>query len=134
MYWRRDKTLTLFEKGVPMEVSGKITDILPEKSGQSANGTWRKQEYILETGGQYPKKVCFMAWGDKIDQFQIKQGDNVTVSVDLESREFNGRWYTDVKAWKVSRDGGAEYESASQSQGNSVAHESPNPYDDEIPF
>jgi hypothetical protein len=117
-----------------MEVSGKITDILPEKSGQSANGTWRKQEYILETGGQYPKKVCFMAWGDKIDQFQIKQGDNVTVSVDLESREFNGRWYTDVKAWKVSRDGSTEYESASQSQGNSAVHGAPNPYDDEIPF
>jgi hypothetical protein len=117
-----------------MEVSGKIIDILPEKSGQSANGTWRKQEYILETGGQYPKKVCFMAWGDKIDQFEIKQGDNVTVSVDLESREFNGRWYTDVKAWKVSRDGRTEYESASQSQGNSAAHGSQNPYDDEIPF
>ncbi|MFY9209559.1 MAG: DUF3127 domain-containing protein [Aestuariivita sp.] len=117
-----------------MEVSGKIIDILPEKSGQSANGTWRKQEYILETGGQYPKKVCFMAWGDKIDQFEIKQGDNVTVSVDLESREFNGRWYTDVKAWKVSRDGSTGYESASQSQGNSAAHGSPNPYDDDIPF
>lgn len=121
-----------------MEVSGKIIEILPEKSGQSANGTWRKQEYILETSGQYPKKVCFMAWGDKIDQFQIKQGDNVTVSVDLESREYNGRWYTDVKAWKVSRDGSREYESASQSQGNSVAHGPSTPYDDpydgEIPF
>ena len=47
----------------------------------------------------------FMAWGDKIDQFNIKQGETVEVSVDLESREYNGRWYTDVKAWKVSRDG-----------------------------
>lgn len=44
-----------------------------------------------------------MAWGDKIDQFSIKQGENVEVSVDLESREYNGRWYTDVKAWKVTR-------------------------------
>ena len=54
-----------------MEVSGKIIEILPVKSGQSANGEWRKQEYVLETEAQYPKKVCFMAWGDKIDQFNI---------------------------------------------------------------
>ena len=88
-----------------MEISGKIIERLPEKSGESANGTWRKQEYILETNNQYPKKVCIMAWGDKIDQFAIKLGENLVVSVDLESREYNGRWYTDVKAWKVARDG-----------------------------
>ena len=88
-----------------MEISGKIIELLPLKSGQSSNGEWRKQEYILETEAQYPKKVCFMAWGDKIDQFNIKQGEPLTVSIDLESREYNGRWYTDVKAWKVSRDG-----------------------------
>ena len=46
-----------------------------------------------------------MAWGDKIDQFNLQQGEAVEVSVDLESREYNGRWYTDVKAWKVSRPG-----------------------------
>jgi hypothetical protein len=88
-----------------LEISGKIIELLPVKSGQSSNGEWRKQEYILETETQYPKKVCFMAWGDKIDQFNIKQGESLTVAVDLESREYNGRWYTDVKAWKVSRDG-----------------------------
>jgi len=88
-----------------MEINGKIIELLPEKSGESANGPWRKQEYILETDGQYPKKVCFMAWGDKIDQFNIKQGENLVVSIDLESREYNGRWYTDVKAWKVSKRG-----------------------------
>ena len=88
-----------------MEIRGKIIEILPEKSGQSANGEWRKQEYVLETESNYPKKICFMAWGDKIGEFNLKQGDSVEVSVDLESREYNGRWYTDVKAWKVSKDG-----------------------------
>ena len=78
---------------------------MPVKFGQSANGEWRKQEYILETDSNFPKKICFMAWGDKIDQFNIKQGETVEVSVDLESREYSGRWYTDVKAWKVSKDG-----------------------------
>ena len=92
------------EKVVTLEISGKIIEILEVKSGQSANGEWRKQEYVLETEAQYPKKVCFMAWGDKIDQFNIQQGETVAVAIDLESREYNGRWYTDVKAWKVSRD------------------------------
>ena len=87
-----------------LEISGKIVEILEVKSGQSANGEWRKQEYVLETEAQYPKKVCFMAWGDKIDQFNIQQGETVAVAIDLESREYKGRWYTDVKAWKVSRD------------------------------
>ena len=87
-----------------MEIKGKIVELLPLKSGQSANGEWRKQEYILETDSNYPKKICFMAWGDKIDQFNIKQDETVKVSVDLESREYNGRWYTDVKAWKVFKD------------------------------
>ena len=99
------RTKDLTGKAITMEIRGKIIELLPEKSGQSANGGWRKQEYVLETDGQYPKKICFMAWGDKIDQFNIKQGETVEVSVDLESREYNGRWYTDVKAWKVSKDG-----------------------------
>ena len=58
-----------------------------------------------------------MAWGDKIDQFDIKTGEQLTVSIDLESREYNGRWYTDVKAWKVSRDGSdRDYAPSFQSQ------------------
>ena len=93
------------EKVVTLEISGKIIEILEVKSGQSSNGEWRKQEYVLETEAQYPKKVCFMAWGDKIDQFNIQKGETLEVSIDLESREYNGRWYTDVKAWKVSREG-----------------------------
>ena len=93
------------EKIEKLEIKGKIIEILPEKSGQSANGEWRKQEYILETYTSYPKKICFMAWGDKIGEFNLQQGENVEVSVDLESREYNGRWYSDVKAWKVSKDG-----------------------------
>ena len=100
-----------------MEISGKIIELLELKSGQSANGEWRKQEYVLETEAQYPKKVCFMAWGDKIEQFDIKKGDQLTVSIDLESREYNGRWYTDVKAWKVSRGGAdTDYAQSFQSQ------------------
>ena len=120
-----------------MEISGKIIELLPVKSGQSSNGEWRKQEYIMETETQYPKKVCFMAWGDKIDQFNIKQGEPLTVSIDLESREYNGRWYTDVKAWKVSRDHEKEYNSGSYLNSNlqSTNSDDSSSYDGgEIPF
>ncbi len=85
-----------------MEISGTIIQVIPEKTGTSARGPWRKQEFVLETQAEYPKKVCFMVWGEKIDEFAIQQGQQVRVEVDLESREYNGRWYTDVKAWRVS--------------------------------
>ena len=119
-----------------MEINGKIIELLPEKSGESANGAWRKQEYILETDTQYPKKICFMVWSDKIDELAIKEGENLVVSIDLESREYNGRWYTDVKAWKVTRADAAADNipiSAPEEYNNSQL-ESPSPLDDEIPF
>lgn len=84
-----------------MEISGTIVQVIPEKSGTSARGTWRKQEYVLETQADFPKKICFMAWGDKIDELAIREGQQLRVEVDIESREYNGRWYTDVKAWRV---------------------------------
>lgn len=88
-----------------MEIQGKIVQILPLQSGIGAQSQkeWKKQEYILEQGGQYPKKVCFNLWGDMIDRFMLREGEEVTVQVDLESREYNGRWYTDVRAWRVDR-------------------------------
>jgi len=86
-----------------MEISGTVVSILPEMNGQGKNGTWRKQEFILETEGQYPKKVCITMWGDKIDQFALSEGELVTASIDAESREYNQRWYTDLKAWKLEK-------------------------------
>jgi hypothetical protein len=86
-----------------MEITGKIVQLLPEQSGQSSRGTWRKQEFILEVPGNYPKNICISMWGENIDSFGIKQGEDITVSIDIESREYNGRWYTNVKAWKVAR-------------------------------
>lgn len=60
----------------------------------------------METDGQYPKKVCVSIWGDKINESLLKTGAMLNISFDVESREYNGRWYTDVKAWKVEAAGG----------------------------
>ena len=90
-----------------MEITGKIVQTLPKQTGNAKNGsTWEKQEYILEVPGQYPKKVCFNLWGDKIAKFGIQDGQELTISVDIESREYNGRWYTDVRAWNVTKQNG----------------------------
>ncbi len=84
-----------------MEIQGKILEVLEPKSGQSSRGTWKKQEFILETNESFPKKICIASWNDKIDISNLKPGDEATVSVNIESREYNGNWYTDIKAWKV---------------------------------
>lgn len=88
-----------------IEIQGKVTNILDLQSGEGKNGPWKKQDFILETESQYPKKVCITLWGDKIEQFNLNEGEEVKVFADIESREFKGRWYTDVKAWKIEKPG-----------------------------
>ncbi len=90
-----------------MQLTAKLVQILPLQTGQGKNGEWKKQDIILETEGQYPRKVCVAIWGDKINPSQLVVGNNLTIDFDVESREFNGRWYTDVKAWKVEMAGAA---------------------------
>ncbi|MEO0575545.1 MAG: DUF3127 domain-containing protein [Pseudomonadota bacterium] len=116
-----------------MELIGKITTALPEKSGTSSRGEWRKREYVIEIPGDYPKQVCFMVWGYKIDQFNITEGESLTVHFDLESREYNGRWYTDVKAWRVER---PDTVSAPVSEVSPppIDEAPPLAFDDDIPF
>lgn len=89
-----------------MEITGTVVSLLPMQSGQGKNGTWKKQEFILETPGQYPKKVCLSLWGEKVDETRLSVGEKITASINIESREYNGRWYTDVRAWKVAKGNG----------------------------
>lgn len=87
-----------------MEVSGKIIQVLPEQSGisKTSGKEWKLQAYVLETQEQYPRKVHFEVFGeDRIKANPCQLDDIVTVSFDIESREFNGRWYTSIRAWKI---------------------------------
>lgn len=89
-----------------MEISGKIIHKLEPQGGTSKAGNqWKKQEYVLETQETYPKKVCFNFFNDKVDQYPLNIGDEVTISFDIESREFNGRWYTDIRGYKAEKAG-----------------------------
>ena len=88
-----------------MEITGKIIAVLPERGGVSKTGNaWKVQEYVLETHEQYPRKICFNVFGaDKISQFNIHAGEEMTVSFDINAREYDGRWYNDIRAWRVER-------------------------------
>lgn len=85
-----------------MEITGKIILALPEQSGVSKAGNeWKKREYVLETQETYPKKVHFDLFGARADQYPLNVGDEIVLSFDINSREFNGRWFTSISGWKV---------------------------------
>ena len=84
-----------------MEVIGRIIVALPEVSGTSSRGNaWKKREYVLETFETYPKKIFFDFFGERADQYPLNVGDTVKLSFDIESREYNGRWFTSIRGWK----------------------------------
>ncbi|GAB3551384.1 DUF3127 domain-containing protein [Spirosoma fluminis] len=86
-----------------LELVGKLIKVLPEVTGQGKNGPWNKQEFVIETlDSQYPKKVCMTAWGEKAsDLKQFADGDTLKATFSAESREYNDRWYTELRAFRI---------------------------------
>lgn len=130
-----------------MEVTGRIIKILEEKTGEGRNGPWRKNQFVLETEGEYSKTICIDVWNDKFDSMPIEVGEQVTAHINIESREWKGNWYTDIKAWKVEKGSASNNQAASQSTPSSTppfdtsdvpAGKEPDwaddEYDDELPF
>ena len=111
-----------------MEQTGKIIKVLPLKSGisKSSGKEWKSQEYVLETSDvKYPTHVCFSVFGDKIDSFAIKEGENLTVSFNIDAREYEGRWYNSIQAWKVDR--GSNNQNYGQPNAGYVQNNNPQP-------
>lgn len=88
-----------------MELAGRVIAVLEPKGGTSRNGNeWKVQEYVIETHDQYPRRMCFDVFGDdKIKQFNIQVGEELNVSFDIDAREWQGRWFNSIRAWKVER-------------------------------
>lgn len=87
-----------------MEIQGKVTNILPMRSGVSARGEWKSQEFVITTEEQYPKMVCFQVFGeDKINSFALQIGEVVKVSFDISAHEYQGRFFNSINAWKVEK-------------------------------
>ncbi len=84
------------------ELTGKILLKLPEQTGTGRNGQWSRQDFIVESQEQFPRKICFSAWGDKVALLKsFKPEDIIKVFFNIESREYNGKWYTDLRVWKL---------------------------------
>jgi len=85
-----------------LELEGRVVKILPPQTGEGSRGTWKKRTFVIETTEDFPKKIAFITWNDKADALDsIKTGERVRVAFSLESREFNDRWYTDARAWRI---------------------------------
>ena len=84
-----------------MEIIGKVVRLGNLTEGTSARGPWRKQELIIETEEQYPRTVCLICWTNQIDEIQqFAPGQTIKAQIEISSREFNGKWYTDVRVWR----------------------------------
>lgn len=130
-----------------IELIGTLVQVLPEAGGTSRAGNpWLKQEFIVEyQDGQFPKKVCFTAFGNErvADLKKFTTGDQLKVSINLESREYNGRWYTEARAWRIeAADGGDGYAGTTSAPQQAARPASPQPLppvmsesgDDDLPF
>ena len=84
-----------------MQLSATLISILPTQSGTGKNGEWKKQDLVFETQDQFPKKICISFWGDKLQNVELRESETYVIDFDIESRDYNGKWFTDLKAWKI---------------------------------
>lgn len=101
-----------------MELTGKVIEILPVETGKGKNNKeWEKRSFVIETLDKYPNKVCFSLWGDKVGVIDGEMGAEVVVHYDASSREYKGRWYTELKCWKLDIAGLGDEEKAAVNSG-----------------
>ena len=84
-----------------MEIKGRLVKKLPAQTGQGRNGEWKKQEFVIELESTYPRSVCISVWNDKVNLDPLVEGTMLNVYFDVESREYQGKWFTNLTAWKV---------------------------------
>lgn len=113
-----------------LALKGNVDQILEEQSGEGKNGPWRKRDFILEIPGKYPRKVCITQWGDNIDKADVQKGEAIVAHIDIQSREYKGNWYTDVKAWKIERQGQTQEEPSGPPKPSEEIYD----VDDDLPF
>ena len=119
-----------------LEIEGRISQKFPKQNGQSARGAWIRQDFILEyQDGSFPAQVCFTSFGNdkvtELDRFQV--GDDVRVSFNLRAREYNGRWYNDVRVWRISPAGQAAQQPRQYQAPQDLPPQAPAPSIDDLP-
>ena len=114
-----------------MEITGKVVRLGGLTEGTSARGPWRKQDLIIETEEQFPKTVCLTCWTNQIEEIQrMTPGQLIKAQIDISSREFNGKWYTDVRVWKfepIQQTAATQPTQPTQQPTNQSVHQTPPP-------
>lgn len=91
-----------------MEIQGKVIVILPQRTGVSSKGEWKSQEFVIETHESYPHKMVFSVFGaERLERFNIIMGEEISVSFDIDAKEYNGRWFNSIRAFDVKKLGSA---------------------------
>ena len=126
-----------------LELEGRIKTKLPAQGGTSARGAWVRQDFVVEyQDGNYPSEACFSAWGqDRVDELaRFREGDAVKVSFNVRAREYGGRWYNDLRVWRLGAAGApqaaqaAAPQPAPQLQAQAPAYSAPAPTIDDMPI
>jgi len=120
-----------------LTIKGKLIKILNVESGVArAGNSWKKQEFVIETSDQFPKKICFTLFNDKVALLKdFSEGEDLEVSFDIDSREYNNKWYHNINAWKIERLGQRPVEETSPSlTDNDIPPEPFNEQPDDLPF
>ena len=126
-----------------LELEGKIKTKLPAQGGTSARGAWVRQDFVVEyQDGNFPSEACFSAWGqERVDELaRFREGDAVKVSFNVRAREYGGRWYNDLRVWRLSAAGAPQVQAAPQAapqvapQPQAPAYSAPAPTIDDMPI
>ncbi|MFN9518460.1 MAG: DUF3127 domain-containing protein [Bacteroidota bacterium] len=119
-----------------LEITGRVIQKLNKTEGVSKAGKpWSKQEFVIETQEQYPRKVCMSVMNEKVNELDnIQVGDTDKASLNIESREYQGRWYTDVRAWRIDVQGSTQPETGSGTTTSFTPEHNPDPATDDLPF
>lgn len=122
-----------------MELTGRLITAMPLQSGTSARGDWQRQEFVIETTGQYPRKMVFTVFGeDKLRRFanDLQIGKEVTVNFDIDAHEWNGRYYNEIRAFDVRQSAGSQpyYQQPPQAPVQQTQAPAQQQVDENLPF
>lgn len=118
-----------------LEITGKVMNVLPTQSGNGKNGEWVKNFFVIQTQGEYPKNICFSVMGkEKWEKMNIQVGMTYNVSFDVESREWNGKYFTDLNAWKAVNLNGGQNGQTQQPAPTAAPNPQPAPTNGVSPF
>ena len=117
-----------------MKLQAKLIEKTAPVSGTSNNGSWTKQDIVVETDGEYKKQVCFSVWGNKIDLGQFKLNETIDISFELQSRCYNNKWYTEARAWRIDKLVNEPNFDNSLNNSKNIINEMNDDDDDELPF